>query len=146
MTLEQQIEHCRNMVKLYRFDHLTGMKQRHDFEYETARKLVDQEFYLAMVDVTGLHKINREQGYKAGDELIKQVADDIRHSEGMWECYRIGGDEFMVLYFGKPAKCIDNSTMAFVHSSRYSKLSDMVEEVDRMITEKKTRLHRRRED
>lgn len=146
MTLEQQVEYYRNMVKLYRFDHLTGMKQRHDFEYETTHKLGNQEFYLAMVDIIGLHKINREQGYKAGDELIKQVADDIRHSEGMWECYRIGGDEFMVLYFDKPTKYIDNATMAVVHSSGYNKLSDMVEEADRRVTEKKTKLHRRRED
>lgn len=146
MTLEQEVVHYRNMVRLYKFDYLTGMKQRHDFEHETLHKFTNQQFYLTMLDVTGLHKVNREKGYEAGDSLIRQVANDIKHIDGLWECYRIGGDEFMALTFEHPSLDIANSTSVTVHSNQFKLFSEMVAEVDLQVTEKKSLLKRRRED
>jgi len=84
MTLEQQVIFYKNMVKTYKFDYLTGMKQRLDFEEETISKFERQRFYLAMVDITGLHTVNREQGYEAGDTLISKVANCIKLTDGLW--------------------------------------------------------------
>jgi len=134
------------MVKLYKFDYLTGMKQRHDFEYETLHKFVGQEFYLTMYDVTGLHKVNRDRGYDAGDTLIRQVAADIKRTAGLWECYRIGGDEFMAVHFDAPDSYIDNATSATVCSRDFKLFNDMTASVDLAVTEAKVELGRRRED
>jgi len=146
MTCEQEVIHYRNMIKLYKFDHITGMKQRHDFEVETAHKMTNQVFYLAMIDITGLHAINRNEGYAAGDALIRKVASDIQHSEALWECYRIGGDEFMALYFDIPTTEIENTTMCVEYSGNFENLNDLVKAVDIKVTAAKQRLNRRRED
>lgn len=146
MTIEEELAMCKAMVKLYRFDYLTGMKQRRDFEHETRHKFNSQEFYLTMYDITGLHAINRSKGYDAGDTLVRQVANDIQHQNDVWEVYRIGGDEFMLISFTPPTKDIANTTSATVQSKEYLTFSSMVTSVDKIVTAKKAKLHRRRSD
>ena len=146
MTVEQELVHWKNMVKLYKFDYLTGLKQRRDFEVETMHKMAGQEFWIAMYDVTGLHSVNREAGYEAGDLLIRQVATDIQLIDSAWETYRIGGDEFIGIFFEEPVKEINNATFAAVHSSKYDRFSKMMEYLDTAVTNKKIELGRRRED
>jgi len=147
MTCEEEVELYKNMVRLYKYDHLTGMKMRRDFEVETRAKMENQQFALVMYDVTGLHRVNREQGYEAGDALIRQAAMDIQSTDGLWEVYRIGGDEFMALYFDDLSSIdITNTTSARVRSDDYSSFHKMVEDVDKLVTEKKAKLNRRRGD
>lgn len=147
MTLEQEVVHWQNMVRLYKFDHLTGLKQRYDFEIETMHKMTKQVFWLVMVDVNGLHAVNRDAGFQAGDALIKQVGHDLQATEGAWEVYRIGGDEFVALFFDEPKDLeIPNATSAYVHSSNYQYFTDMFNAVDNFVIEKKAKLNRRRED
>lgn len=147
MTLEQELITYKNMVKLYKFDYLTGLKQRHDFEVETEHKLKNQSFYLAMFDIIGLHDVNRNNGYIAGDSLIKQVANAIQHLDGLWEIYRIGGDEFIALFFTEPdVSKVPNATNAVIHSSNYKSLNYMLDELDQRIIHKKASLNRRRCD
>jgi len=145
MTCEEELEIYKDLVKKYRFDYLTGFKQRKDFIKETESKMERQQFYLLMTDVIGLHNVNRNQGYQAGDELIKQVSNDLKQVDYIWENYRIGGDEFMSILFDEPkCVCIDNATTAYVKSTEYKNLNDMIKAVDKLVTEKKVKLNRRR--
>ncbi len=147
MTCEKEVELYKNMVRLYKYDHLTGMKMRRDFEVETRAKMLAQEFVLVMYDAVGLHRVNREEGYEAGDALIRQVAMDIQGIEGVWETYRIGGDEFIAILFdGSYYTEINNTTSAFVCSRDYTCFSKMLADVDSLVTKKKAKLNRRRED
>jgi len=147
MTHEQELIHWKNMVKLYKFDYLTGMKQRRDFEVETMHKLTNQKFWLAMFDVTGLHKVNRDKGFAAGDALIKQVATEIQGMATLWEVYRIGGDEFMALFFEEPdVDSIPNATGCSMHSNNFKSFGDLLDSVDRCVIDKKKSLGNRRED
>jgi len=146
VTLEQEVLHYRNMVKTYRFDYLTGMKQRHDFEHESLRKFIDKEFYLTMYDVVGLHSVNKDHGYAAGDALIRQVANDVKLTECLWDTYRIGGDEFMALHFERPIGNVENATSATVCSKDFKSFSEMISSVDLLVIEAKTALKRRRAD
>lgn len=45
--------------------------------------------------MNGLHELNNTQGHKAGDIMLKSVADQIRQMFGSSHTYRIGGDEFV---------------------------------------------------
>ena len=109
--------------------------------------MTKQKFYLAMYDVTGLHKVNREEGYAAGDALVKQVANCIERQDGLWEVYRIGGDEFMALYFDEPdVDSVPNATGAYVYSDNYQIFNKLVSAVDILVTEKKVKFKRRRSD
>lgn len=146
MTEEQELLHWKNMVKLYKFDSLTGLKMRRDFEVETMHKMTKQSFYLAMFDVDGLHQVNREKGFEFGDALIRQVSMEIQSTKALWECYRIGGDEFIALYFDEPDFVINNATSAYIHSSECESLSDLIKSVDAKVIEKKEKLKRRRDD
>ena len=54
---------------------------------------------VAMFDVNNLKKVNDSLGHSAGDELIKESARIIQRSFGsLGTVYRIGGDEFVVLF------------------------------------------------
>ena len=145
MTLEQQVTHYKNMVKTYRYDYLTGLKQRRDFEHETMKKLQKgKEFYLTMYDVDGLHKLNRDKGYAAGDALLTQIANDIRLTKDLWELYRVGGDEFMAIHFDQPRSSILGATSATVRSYGYDTVCEMVSDADTMVTDIKISRGRRR--
>ncbi|MBN2221249.1 MAG: diguanylate cyclase, partial [Vallitaleaceae bacterium] len=81
-------------------DQLTGLYNRYFFEEELKRLDVERNIplTLAMIDVNGLKLTNDAFGHKAGDELLKNVAQALRN-----ECRaddiisRIGGDEFVIL-------------------------------------------------
>lgn len=147
MTLEQELMHWKKMVKKYKFDKLTNLKQREDCVVETMHKMENQEFWFAMWDVDGLHAANRKWGHQAGDVLIKQVASDIQDIKTSWEVYRYCGDEFIALFFDKPPiDDILNATGACVHSGNYQTFSSMFADVDTMVIKKKKKLKRRRED
>ena len=144
MRLEDEVILYKSMVGLYKYDFLTGLKQRYDFMEETKHKMTSQQFYLMMTDVTGLHSVNRESGFEAGDKLIQQVARDLEDIRYEWETYRVGGDEFMTILFSRHTDCVANATSACVFSGDYNKLEDMIKDVDKLVTDKKVKLNRRR--
>ena len=57
-------------------------------------------FILAMVDLNGLHALNRDVSFEAGDEFIQKVANELKEKFEDSIIFRIGGDEFMVLKRG----------------------------------------------
>ena len=146
MSKDEEIAMYKNMVKLYKFDFLTGLKTRYDFITETKHKMQSQMFYLMMTDITGLHAVNRDpkKGYEFGDMLIKKVANDLKSIKYQWETYRLGGDEFMTILFEKPDIEIDNATSACVFSGNFLTLEEAIKAVDTLVTKKKILLDRRR--
>ncbi len=81
-------------------DQLTGLYNRRFYENSIARLSGDSCLPLAMImiDVNGLKLTNDAFGHKAGDLLLKKVADVLSSScrEGDIAA-RIGGDEFVLL-------------------------------------------------
>ena len=84
------------------FDSLTGLENRYAFDAKLSgimeKDLKDSNWILIMMDVNGLKYVNDTYGHDAGDELIRSAAKVIKESYGKeGDCYRIGGDEFIVL-------------------------------------------------
>ena len=83
-------------------DALTGLDNRLAFNdmlnaIESESVLKDN-WTMYMFDVNGLKYVNDTFGHFAGDELIKSAANVIVQIFGIdGHCYRIGGDEFVVL-------------------------------------------------
>ncbi len=84
-------------------DHLTGLHNRRRFEGELQAELtrsIQDESYGALlwIDVDRFKAINDRLGYKAGDEMLVNLAhiltDDLRSGD---KVARVGGDEFAVL-------------------------------------------------
>jgi len=97
-----EIETLKNERDKYKFDHLTDMMGRIDFEEQYQIFFNDfikgeTDFVLGLIDINNLHRINRVGGYEAGYSLIKLVSDELKvvYSDSL--LYRIGGDEFAIL-------------------------------------------------
>lgn len=91
------------MGKLAHTDSLTGLQNRMAFsEYEEKVKTgATGECIVVQLDVNNLKKVNDKYGHKAGDEHIKTAARIIDSSFGeIGNCYRTGGDEFIVIIDG----------------------------------------------
>lgn len=52
---------------------------------------------ICFVDINGLKSVNDEMGHEAGDNAIKEAAEAITSIFKKKYCYRIGGDEFVVV-------------------------------------------------
>ena len=82
-------------------DDLTGIGSRRAYAMrleECGRQSAPNDLAAFCVDINGLKETNDAMGHAAGDELICAAADCVRRTfspEG--DCYRTGGDEFVVL-------------------------------------------------
>ncbi|MDO4798236.1 MAG: GGDEF domain-containing protein [Coriobacteriales bacterium] len=88
-------------------DGLTGVKSKQAYlEMEQALDAkmgigeVDA-FALVVCDVNGLKMINDTLGHKAGDEHIRQACDMVCNVFVHSPVYRVGGDEFVAMLFGR---------------------------------------------
>lgn len=97
-----------SIVKLERIsyeDQLTGVMNRHALErfysktYNTLKTIG-----ILSCDINGLKLVNDTKGHEAGDKLIMDVAESLRVVFGNKNVYRMGGDEFIVIYTNGPEK------------------------------------------
>jgi diguanylate cyclase (GGDEF)-like protein len=87
-------------------DELTGARRRGVGMEELEREIVrarrtGQSLVVAYVDVDGLKQVNDEHGHSAGDELLREVAEGLRHHMRSYDLLvRLGGDEFLCVLPG----------------------------------------------
>ena len=85
-------------------DALTGLPNRYCFERDMIKNEDSTDPYaLLLFDVNYLKRTNDTLGHLAGDRLIQMAAKCISEcvaNENADNCYRIGGDEFVVLLAG----------------------------------------------
>lgn len=73
----------------------------HDLEHYIADRISGgSKMTFVMGDINGLKQVNDTLGHIEGDNLIKTTADFLRRNmSSSYKLYRIGGDEFVVIYF-----------------------------------------------
>jgi diguanylate cyclase (GGDEF)-like protein len=87
-------------------DELTGAYRRgaglEELEREMARaRRTGKNLVAAYVDVDGLKAVNDTHGHSAGDELLRAVAESLRHRMRTYDLLvRLGGDEFLCVLPG----------------------------------------------
>lgn len=117
--------------KLVYKDILTSMKNRQSFERqlkEDDRNINDFNSYWAIsIDLSDLKYVNNNFGYSHGDRLIQNLADSIEDTfEDIGNCFRIGGDEFIVLIKNEPKEKVERYIELFQSVvSSYNKLHDI---------------------
>ena len=79
-------------------DDLTDLGNRYAY-YATKNMLDGLEVTVGVcfIDINGIKAINDERGHDAGDEAIKETADLVASVFKKKFCYRIGGDQFVVI-------------------------------------------------
>lgn len=96
------LEKRRLIEELYRagsIDMLTGLKNRNEYmrRYNELKAQRPDAMGVIFIDINGLKQLNDTYGHERGDAIIRKTAGCIkRHSMG--HGYRIGGDEFIVLW------------------------------------------------
>ena len=114
------------------------------------------------LDLNELKKINDNEGHEAGDRLIVSLADAISFFFRRSEIYRVGGDEFVVIAVGigeatfkeritEIKRFINEQTKLSVSIGQSwtedgTTLSNLIDDADGMMYEKKQNYYRNRED
>ena len=82
-----------------RLDPLTGLLNRQAY-YDDCAALNKSVKAVASLDMNGLKDLNDSRGHQAGDEALKMIGRCLRDcADRKSSAYRIGGDEFAILFF-----------------------------------------------
>ena len=101
-------------------DPLTSLLNRLSYDIDNRKHITG----VLSVDMNGLKKLNDSEGHQAGDKALKTIADILRKCSGRHAyVYRIGGDEFVVLYTGVGEKEIVDSIKAMREEMTKTKYS-----------------------
>lgn len=96
------LEKRRLIEELFRagsIDMLTGLKNRNEYirRYNELKAHRPDMLGVIFIDINGLKQLNDTYGHERGDAIIRRTAERIK-SHSMGHAYRIGGDEFVLLW------------------------------------------------
>jgi len=83
-------------------DTLTGLPGRRAFDDALAR--LPERYTVAMVDIDHFKAINDSHGHDVGDQVLRMVAGQVAAVGGAGRAFRVGGEEFAVLFAGRMAR------------------------------------------
>jgi len=101
---EKAEEVIKNYIESRSFDKLTGLKRGIEAEGEFDKMLSDSEtdVSFAFADIDFFKRVNDTYGHETGDEVIKELAENLKSIDAKKETYRYGGEEFLVVFEGMP--------------------------------------------
>ena len=140
-----------------RRDSLTGMLNRQAF-YDDIKLYNKSIGAAASLDMNGLKELNDTLGHQAGDEALRKIGECmVNISDAKTLAYRVGGDEFIILFLHSDEKEItnvekkvkDSITAAGYHIStgyalreKDENLDDVIKRADSMMYQAKADYYR----
>ena len=95
----QRNENEKMLFELSQIDKLTSFYNRNRFIEDVSEfKMHQDSVGVVYLDINGLKEINDTFGHDAGDDLIKECASIMKSRGSSNHLYRIGGDEFVIIY------------------------------------------------
>lgn len=88
-----------NSYSLAYQDELTGLRSRRAFNDALLR--LKPPYSIAEVDIDHFKSINDTYGHDTGDQVLRLVASRIARVSGGGEVFRVGGEEFTILFPGR---------------------------------------------
>jgi diguanylate cyclase (GGDEF)-like protein len=83
-------------------DELTGLASRRAFNDALLR--LKHPYAISAVDIDHFKRINDNFGHDTGDQVLRLVASRLARVTGGGEAFRVGGEEFTILFPGRTAK------------------------------------------
>jgi GGDEF domain-containing protein len=91
-----------NSYVLAYHDELTGLPSRRS--YNEALLSLKESYAIAVVDIDHFKNFNDTYGHDTGDQVLRMVAGRLAQVEGGGKAFRVGGEEFSILFPGKAMK------------------------------------------
>lgn len=91
-----------NSYSLAYRDELTGLDSRRAFNDALVR--LKHPYAVAAVDIDHFKSINDTYGHDTGDQVLRMVASRLARVSGGGQSFRVGGEEFTILFPGKTVK------------------------------------------
>jgi diguanylate cyclase (GGDEF)-like protein len=91
-----------NSYSLAYHDELTGLSSRRAFNDALLR--LKAPYAIAAVDIDHFKSINDNYGHDTGDQVLRLVASQIARVGGGGKSFRVGGEEFTILFPNRTAK------------------------------------------
>ncbi len=91
-----------NSYVLAYHDELTSLPSRRAFNEAILR--LEKPYAIAAVDIDHFKCFNDTYGHDIGDQVLRMVASKLERVSGGGQAYRVGGEEFTILFPGKTMK------------------------------------------
>ena len=91
-----------NTYVLAYHDELTSLPARRAFNEALLR--LEAPYSIAVVDIDHFKRFNDSYGHDTGDQVLSMVASRLARVSGGGEAFRVGGEEFSILFAGKSMK------------------------------------------
>jgi len=88
-----------NSYLLAYHDELTGLRARRAFN--DALLHLEKPYAIAAVDIDHFKSFNDTYGHETGDQVLRMVAARLARVSGGGQAYRVGGEEFSILFWGR---------------------------------------------
>lgn len=139
----RRAENERMLSHLSYHDTLTSFYNRNRYIQDLAVLSMErQPLGIVFLDVNGLKGINDRFGHARGDEILMETADKIQKVFAGADCYRVGGDEFVVICRHMPKIEFEDNVERLKRSFRWddschaaigTKWTDGVQDVQQII-------------
>jgi diguanylate cyclase (GGDEF)-like protein len=93
-----------NTYSLAYHDELTGLNSRRSFNDACAR--LKPPYAVAVLDIDHFKSINDTYGHDTGDQVLRSVASKLARVGGGGQAFRVGGEEFTILFPNKNAAAV----------------------------------------
>lgn len=110
-----ELEYTKRLEYQSRYDELTGLRNRHSFSEKTEKMIKNhaQKVGLVFADMNGLKFVNDNFGHYMGDTYICSFAEKLETAFGKHNCFRISGDEFVVIMADQEEKSFEEQCVTF---------------------------------
>lgn len=90
-----------NSYRIAYYDELTGIPGRRAFN--EALLQLQNPYSIAVADIDHFKSFNDTYGHETGDDVLRMVAKKLEGVSGGGKAFRVGGEEFTILFPGKSA-------------------------------------------
>lgn len=99
----KELEHNKELEFYCNYDTMTGLANFYSYRSfcnSFALNLSEKPVGVMFGDLNRLKYVNDTEGHEAGNLYIRTFAEKLKKSFTDWNCYRVSGDEFIVVYSG----------------------------------------------
>ena len=100
----KELEHNKELEFYCNYDTMTGLANFYSYRSfcsTFSSSLCEKPVGVMFADLNRLKYVNDTEGHEAGNVYIRTFAEKLKKAFFDWNCYRVSGDEFIVIYSGE---------------------------------------------